>query len=278
MHARAPDDFLALVHPVLDGRHLTVDLRRVDWVTPTTMVAVAAQAHRAASRGESFLLRAPVRVDPATYAARMRLGSVLNDLGAEHDLPAALRERDQRTNLIELTPIRTEADATRLAALVFRKLKPHDPDLADALHRSIGEIGVNVPDHAGTIGFMAAQTMPRRKMLLVAVADAGTGLLNTLADRGAADHEQAIELATQPAISEYDDPTRGGGLPTTLRLIRAVQGSVYIASGDAGIRHYAASRRFSSCERAYHGTIVEARIPLSSRPGSAPRTMHRDSE
>ena len=217
------DDQLSLVRPTRNGPVLTSDLSRAEWVSPTTMVALAAQAHRARDAGEAFVVRGPVRPDPASYAARMRLGAVLRSLGATHDLPATI-ERDQRANLVELTAIRTGEDADRLAALVFHKLERHDPELASALHRSIGEVGQNVPEHAAAVGYLAAQTMPRRNELLVAVADAGVGLLHTLARRGAADHAAAVALATEPAVSEFDGPTRGAGLPTTLRADPAGQG------------------------------------------------------
>jgi hypothetical protein len=259
------DDQLALVRPVRAGTVLTSDLRRAEWVTPTTMVALAAQAHRARDAGDTFVVRAPIRPDPASYAARMHLGAVLGALGATHDLPD-VAERDQRANLVELTAIRTGADADRLAELVFHKLARHDPELASALHRSIGEVGQNVPEHAAAIGYLAAQTMPRRNELLVAVGDAGVGLLHTLAHRGAADHAEAVELAVAPSVSEFDGPTRGAGLPTTLRLIRQVKGSVYIASGDAAVRHRARGAQRLRCDWAYPGTIVEARIPLRARP------------
>ena len=205
---RVDNDQLACVRPSRAGTTLTSDLRHAEWVTPTTMVAVAAQAHRAREAGESFVVRAPVRPDPASYAARMHLGAVLHGLGATHDLPA-VAERDQRGNLVELTAIRTGADADRLAELVYHKLVRHDPELASALHRSIGEVGQNVPEHAAAVGYLAAQRMPRRNELLVAVADAGVGLLRTLAHRGAVDHAEAVALATEPAVSEFDGPTRG---------------------------------------------------------------------
>ena len=265
------------MRPTRNGPVLTSDLSRAEWVSPTTMVALAAQAHRARDAGEAFVVRGPVRPDPASYAARMRLGAVLRSLGATHDLPATI-ERDQRANLVELTAIRTGEDADRLAALVFHKLERHDPELASALHRSIGEVGQNVPEHADAVGYLAAQTMPRRNELLVAVADAGVGLLHTLARRGAADHATAVALATEPAVSEFDGPTRGAGLPTTLRLIRQVKGSVYIASGDAAVRHRPRGVQRMRCDWAYPGTIVEARIPLRSRPdGCGGRRRERQS-
>jgi hypothetical protein len=227
------------------------------------MVTIAALAHRSARDGNRFVVRAPTRRDPAAYAARMRLGEVLTSLGAEHDLPS-VSARDQRSNLLEVLPMDTEADAERLAALVYGKVHRRDPRLAVALHRSIGEVGANVADHAGTVGFVAAQTMPRRDELILAVADSGVGLRHTLARRGAGDDAQAIELAVAAAVSQFDDPDRGLGLPTTLAAVRELDGSLYIASGAASVRHGPHRRRFLRSERAYQGTVVEARIPLGT--------------
>lgn len=259
----ADDAQLALLRPCDDAG--TRDLRAAEWVTPTTMTALAALAHRAGRAGEPFAVRAPVRPNPASYAARMRLGAVLDRLGAAHDLPSVV-ERDQRANLVELTVIETPRDVSRLADLVFRKLRGHDPQLAAALHRSLGELGQNVPEHAATVGFVAAQTLSRRQELLVAVADAGRGLLATLARRGAADHAAAVALATEPDVSEFDEPTRGAGLPTTLRTVREVGGSVYLASGDAAVRHRRRGVLRTRADWAYPGTLVEVRIPLRARP------------
>ena len=273
---RAPDDLLTRLRPTHRDGALSVDLGALDWVTPTAIVAVAAQAQQAQAQGIPFRVRAPYRPDPARYAARMRLGRMLTAAGAVHDLPDVV-EHDQSEHLVELARIESEDDAARLARLVERKLRPHDPELARALHGSIGGVGANVPDHAVTVGFMAAQTMRRRRTLILAVADAGPGLLATLAAAGAADHEQAIEFATTPAVSQYPDPSRGTGLPTTLRLITGVGGSVYIASGDRSIRHHARTRRFGAAgagDHVYPGTIVEVRIPLGHRPATGPGRVH----
>lgn len=261
MRARAADGLLARLRLERHAGTVTVDLRTLDWVPPSIMVATAAQAHRAGIAGDRFMVLGPSRREPAEYAARMRLGQVLTDLGAEHDLPT-VRERDQREHLVELAAIDGEAAADRLAALVYRKLRPTDRELARALHKSVGEIGENVADHAGTVGFMAAQTLPRRHELLLAVGDAGVGMLATLAHRGASDHENAIELAIRDDVSRYDEPDRGGGLPTALRLIGGESGNVYIATGTASIRHFPTTRRYLHCDLPYQGTIVEARIPL----------------
>lgn len=258
MAQRAGDELLDRLHP--DGG--IVDLRAVDWVRPAVMVGVAALAHRAAGEGRSLEVRAPSRPEPAGYAARMRLGRVLADLGARHDLPDS-RERDQREHLIEVSVIDGDPAAARLAELVFRKLRPVDLTLAKALHGSVAEIGANAPEHSGTVGFMAAQTLPRRNELLLAVADAGVGIRATLARRGADDDERAIELATRERISRFDEPDRGAGLPAAIRLVTGQRGSLYIATGTASIRHFGTTRRYLAAARPFPGTLVEVRIPLS---------------
>jgi hypothetical protein len=259
---RVPDQLLARLLPRTgaDGRRLSfADLA---WVPPSAMVAAAAQAHRARDEGVPFALEGPVAGEPAHYAARMRLGRVLTELGATHDLPA-VREHDRQEDLIEVIRIDSVSAVDRLARMVHRKVLPRGAELAGALHRSVAEVGENVMDHSGTVGYLAAQTLPRRRELLIAIADAGVGVLATLAHRGVTTHEDAIALATQERVSRYDEPDRGRGLPSALRLIGGEAGSLYIASGTAAIRHFPSTRRYSAVDGEYRGTIVEARIPLA---------------
>jgi hypothetical protein len=264
MAQRASDQLLEQLRPSrTDGGPDELDLRAVDWVRPAVMVGVAGLAHRAAAEGRLLRVLGPARPELASYAVRMRLGRLLTELDVEHDLPPPRRERDQAEHLVELTVIDGDAAADRLARLVHRKLEPVDPQLAAALHRSVGEIGANAPEHSGSVGFMAAQTLPRRRELLLAVGDAGVGMQQTLVHRGASDDEEAIELATREHVSRFDDADRGRGLPTALTLITGQRGSLYIASGTASIRHFAHTRRYLAGAHPYPGTLVEARIPLT---------------
>src|SRR3954451_6334171 len=224
------------------------------WIPPAAMVAAAAQAHRAHDEGVPFVLVGPADEEPAHYAARMRLGRVLAELGATHDLPA-VREHDRQEDLIEVIRLDSVHAVDRLARMVYRKVRPRGAELAAALHRSVAEVGENVMDHSGTIGYLAAQTLPRRRELLIAIADSGVGVLATLAHRGAQSHEEAIGLATQEWVSRYDQPDRGRGLPSALRLIGRDQGTLYIASGPAGTRPFPRPRRYSAVDDVYQGTI-----------------------
>lgn len=261
MPARLPDSLLAALCPEQHDGVRRVDLGELRWVPPSVVVAIAAQAHRAQVEAVPFELRGPTGPEPAHYAARMRLGRVLSGLSAVHDLPT-VTEHDRQEDLIEVIPIDSPAAVERLARLVYRKVLARGRELASALHRSVGEIGENVMDHSGTIGYLAAQTLPRRRELVIAIADSGVGILATLAHRGVSSHEDAIALATQDSVSRYDGPDRGRGLPSTLRLVGREAGSLYIASGSAAIRHFPTTRRYLRAAAAYEGTIVEARIPL----------------
>jgi hypothetical protein len=264
MAARAPDELLEQLHPRrADGEVDELDLRAVDWVRPAVMVGVAGLAHRASAEGRRLRVRGPSRPELAGYAVRMRLARLLDDLEVEHDLPPPRRERDQAEHLVELSMIDGDRAAERLARLVHRKLEPVDAALAGALHRSVGEIGANAPEHSGSVGFMAAQTLPRRRELLLAVGDAGVGMRETLLHRGAEDDEHAIELATREHVSRFDASDRGRGLPTALTLITGQRGNLYIASGTASIRHFAHTRRYLAGRHPYPGTLLEARIPLT---------------
>jgi hypothetical protein len=260
MPARAIDAALAALCAVDRDGVLTVDLRGVAGVAPSAIVATIAQAAQARAAGRDFAVRGP-RGELSSYAARMRLGRMLDELDVNHDLPHR-RERDQSEHLLELREIDSGTAAERLAALVYRKVRPLDAALAKALHQSVGEIADNVPDHAASVGYLAAQTLPRRRQLWLAVGDAGVGMRATLAARGAGDDEQAIVLATRDHVSRFDDPDRGIGLPTALRLVKGRGGSVYIATGTASVRHFPRTRRFLASPKPYPGTLVEARIAL----------------
>jgi hypothetical protein len=259
---RVPDRLLSRLLPQQEDGVRRLSFAGMQWVPPAAMVAAAAQAHRARDDGVEFALEGPTDREPAHYAARMRLGRVLAELDAAHDLPT-VREHDRQEDLIEVIRLDSVHAVDRLARMVYRKVLPRGAELASALHRSVAEVGENVMDHSGTIGYLAAQTLPRRRVLLIAIADAGVGVLATLGHRGAESHEDAIELATQERVSRYDEPDRGRGLSSALRLIGRESGSLYIASGTAGIRHFPTTRRYSEVGSAFQGTIVEARIPLA---------------
>lgn len=256
---------------------VVVDFRDLDFLRPAHLVGAAARAHAARRDGRGFRLRAPVESQTGSYAARMRLGHVLSELAAGHDVPEPGACLDRSGDLLELSMVRTHADVRHLTDLVHRKVRAVDPRTANALHETLAEVGGNVSDHAGDIGFTVAQTMPALNELRFAVADAGFGLRTTLARRGAVDDADAIRLALA-GISRFDSPTRGNGLRRTVELIVGLGGQVYVASGSASMSTSPGGTVAAACDCAscaFQGTIVEATIPLSSPNLSAYRDIPR---
>lgn len=239
-----------------------VDLRDVAWVDPVHLVTVAAVAEAAHRDGLSFRLRGPAAADRARYAARMRLGDVVTRLGGEHDLPdVALRDRSDR--LVEVARLGTPGDVRQLAALVHDRVAELDVTLAGALFEGVAEMGENVVDHARSVGYVAAQTIPRRGELRFAVADPGVGLLATLAGRGATSDRRAIELALS-GVSRTG--RRGTGIPQTVRAVTSLGGYFYLASGAAATM-VTQKRSAHSGGARFSGTIVEGRVPTRGTMG-----------
>ena len=175
-------DFLA-VRETEEGRRL--DLADLRWLDPVHLVGVATHALLAQQAGSRLVLTG-LPENQANYAARMRLGRVIELFGGEHDLPE-VHERDLHDTLLEIQPLRNPQDVERLTELVYQRVAQHNEAAARALHVAIAEVGSNVCQHARSIGFMAAQTIAEHGVLRFAVADAGVGLRATLAPIGAGD-------------------------------------------------------------------------------------------
>ena len=238
-----------------------LDLADVSFLDPVHLVGVAAQAYRAAAQGGRLRLIG-LSADQASYAARMHLGTVIEQFGGEHQLPS-VHERDLHDSLLEVRPLRTRKDVRQLTELVFHRAGAQDGELAHALHLALAEVGSNVCDHAQSIGFMAAQTISERAVLRFAVADAGVGLLGTLAGRGAFDDRSALTMALS-GTSRTQAPGHGTGLPSTVDIVSSLDGEILLASGSAASTATARGRRHYELVAGFHGTIFEGAVPATS--------------
>lgn len=254
------DAMLSDLRQSMRGDTAVVDFSQIEFIRPAHMVGVAARAHLAQSFGQPFRLVCPTSRDPGVYAARMHLNSILDDLDADHELPYVIDRSN--SGLLEVSRVATPDDVRHLAALVHSKVRDVDRYLAGALFESLCELGANVCEHSGTVGFVAAQTMPGLHQLRFAVADSGSGLQETLAFRGATSDRDAIGLALD-GVSRFDAPDRGGGLRQTAALVNQLDGSVYVATGTESVREAGSSRSADSCPHPYAGTLIEAVIPLN---------------
>ena len=256
----------SLAAKVVDDAVL-LDLRGLSWLDPLHLVGVAAIAQSAAARG--FRLRlSGLRGNQAGYASRMHLGAIVEHFGGSHDLPVSEREFDRSDSLLEVTELATGSDVRQLSGLVYDRIAGHDAEIAHALHTALAEIGANVCEHSGTVGFMAAQTLPSQGVLRFAVADAGIGLLGTLVSQGAEDDRMAITMALS-GTSRKQGPGRGTGLPTAVSVVSRLGGEVLLASGSALATANSRGRRHAVLQNRFLGTMFEGWVPVTgARHGS----------
>lgn len=243
------------------GRH-TLDLSARGWIDPAHLVGVAALAHAHANAGHDLQVIGPSRRSQHLYAARMHLGQVLSALSVEHNFPTVVPERDRREDLLEVRAVHTEDDANALAEVVSNKVRPDSARAAQALFACVSEMATNVADHSGTVGYVAAQTLPQVGVIRFAVADAGRGVLATLAVRGAITDRQAALMALN-GESRFDDPSRGTGLPTTRRELTRLDGFLYLVSGTASVKATSAATSSGTLRSGFAGTLIEGllRVP-----------------
>jgi len=260
---------------VADGDYL-LDLSGASWLDPLHLVGAAAIAELAAARGSRLQLRG-LRANQAGYASRMHLGAIVERFGGCHDLPTHSRELNRRDSLLEVTELATGGDVRQLSGLVYDRLVGHDADIAHALHTALAEIGANVYEHSGTVGFMAAQTLVSQRVLRFAVADAGAGLLGTLAEQGAEDDRMAITMALS-GTSRKQGPGRGTGLPTAVAVVSRLGGEVLLASGSALATANARGRRHTELEQPFVGTMFEGWVPVTEARHGRQRLYDWDSE
>lgn len=259
--ARSGSRLEALAVRRFDSSTELLDLSDVSWLDPVHLVGVAALAHRAARAGRRLRVTG-LDGDQAGYAARMRLGQLIESFGGEHELPV-VRELDRQDSLLEVTELRTSAGVRALAGLVHDRVAGADPEVARALWHGLAEIGDNVCEHARSLGFMAAQTIHEHGVLRFAVADSGVGLLGTLADRGATDDRTALNLALSGA-SRLHKPGHGTGLPSTVAVVSDLDGEVLLASGHIATTATARGRRHLRLWAGFDGTIFEGSVPATA--------------
>ena len=249
------------------GQHV-LDLTARSWVDPAHLVAAATLAHAHAAADLPLRVLSPREADPHHYAGRMHLGRVLDDLGVEHDVPTGVLEHDRHADLLEVRPVTSEDDARALAALVATKVRPDSAPASDALYSCVAEMALNVADHAGAVGYVAAQTLPQVGAVKFAVADAGRGLSATLSVRGASSDDDAVSMALS-GRSRLDAPGRGTGLPTTLRELTALEGSLFLLSGGAAVTGSGSGRVRQPVVVPFPGTLVQGVLRLPGwRPGA----------
>jgi hypothetical protein len=261
---------LPVRHPSLRSASLrltpdgdVLDLSDVSWFDPALLAGAAALCYENSGARSGFRVLAPRLPSVARYAARLRLGVLLDDLGVAHDFPQ-VREQPLADQLLELSVVDDAPRVRQLTRLVRDSVVGHDRPLADALFDCLGELGENIGEHSGTIGFAVAQTFPSQGFVRFAVADAGAGLLATLRARGARTDEDATLMALA-GTSRRVEGLGGWGLPHVLDLVTRLNGYLFVATGRVSV--VATSRAVRAVPTSpFVGTVLEGSIPVASHP------------
>lgn len=214
---------------------------------------LAVLAERQVRSGGRVRLLTPEATDIARYLSRMRLRQLLDGFSQEHDLPP-VREWESGHELLELRRFDGPDEPDRLGEMLLRKTQA-DFDVARALHQSVAELGVNVPDHSGLdVGFVAAQSTYRHSVVQFAVGDGGVGVAAALED--ASSDGDALQQVMN-GRSRLNEPGRGQGLAKTQRLLLGMRGSLHMLSGAAHRTHYGTGASCGEATVTFPGTLLQ---------------------
>jgi len=175
--------------------------------------------------------------------------------------------------LLELTSIEQQADVEQVLRTILGRIRRilegelgYGERDVTAFCTVLSEACMNICDHSGDIGVVAAQRYTQRGgtgYVIVGVADLGIGIRQSLATRYRHaerwSHIQAIVNALQKEYSRH--PDRGLGLFMVSRIVGAYRGSLHIRSGDA--RLYLRHRAHRLVAGPFPGTQLA--ISLSAR-------------
>jgi anti-sigma regulatory factor (Ser/Thr protein kinase) len=236
-----------------EGGRALFDARHVRWVSPYGIVGLLAAGAAWQERfGERPLLESPESKEVASYLSRIRFFEHAHEI---FEFEGHLRRRSAAESdaLLEITPIRSHQDVhdvvdrvrDRAAAILGRRLGYPPPAV---LHFSVilSEVCQNIVEHAGTDGWVSAQTYNwkqrlGRQVVVIAVMDVGMGFRGSLAREHAQRYgdrwsdETALEAAFLHGVSRYRDPGRGQGLQGIRKQVTRWNGLFTIRSGTARI-------------------------------------------
>jgi hypothetical protein len=251
----------------LASESVVLDLSRVTFVLPQSVVAIATWAERVCRGGRSLRVVSPASEETANYLSRVHLPELFSELGVVHDLPV-VHERRLGRSIVELTRFTGATEVRELADSVHEFAVRHDRVSADALHTAICEAGENVVTHAGIDhGFAVAQFYPQQRVFRFALGDSGIGYFGSLQSQGATDLEHGLEMAVTVGVTSTGDPGRGLGLPAIRDELFRLGGVMTIGDG-AYARIYSPDsrdgRRAASSTGSIVGSILYAKFRVAA--------------
>ena len=249
--------------PAADDSVAVIDLDHARFVTPAGLLSTITFAQRAARQGRKIQLARPRSDEVANYVARAHLGSAIDELGGQHDLPT-VREHDVGMNLLAIKSFDNDLGADGLAHHVWHIVHDLDEDAAAVIYMALAGIGENVGRHSGqSRGYVAAQKTHRGRVLRFAVGDAGRGFRKSLAHHEPKTDADALRLALQPGVTGSADGTGGYGLSELREKFREIGGTLHLRSGRGSRTEYSRGPAVESeSQTKLHGSILEGEIRI----------------
>lgn len=249
---RSFDQFAAGFAGSADAARVLVDAHASEWASPAGLIGFLCAGQALAARGGPKPLLTVPAYETAHYWARAGFFAHAADLFEIHGTVPKVKPNPERNVLLEVTPVTVADDVhavvsriqERSAAILTAELGL-DPKATMGFGMALSEACQNIVEHAGTGGWVAVQSYNwrhlGRKVVVIAVADAGVGFRHTLEATQAKRYGErwgdatALETALIQGISRFRDPGRGQGLAGIRRYLDRWQGKISIRSGTARI-------------------------------------------
>jgi anti-sigma regulatory factor (Ser/Thr protein kinase) len=230
------------------------DAHAVQWASPYGLVSLLALGHQLLEQsGEKPLFTIPADRNVASYWSRAGFFRYATECFEMHGKVPRAAPAAESDVLLEVTPVRGADDVhdvvnriqERAAAILHNELGL-EAQATMGFAMALSEACQNIVEHAGTSGWVAVQTYNWRRKLgrrvvVIAVADAGVGFRHTLEATQARRYGErwndatALEAALIQGVSRFRDPGRGQGLQGILRYVKRWSGKLSIRSGTGRI-------------------------------------------
>lgn len=235
-----------------------IDMCWLSFISPTALVQLACMCHLLSSSGKQPTLRFMDR-KVLQYLLRSQFVDAVCDVAVFNPTfrstePDRMATRIGRNPLVlEVTRVQSSDDVQAVVSKILfvlrEKLGYADKPALDVAI-AVSEIGQNIYQHnPGVPGFVAMQAykQKRGRLLEIGISDAGVGLVATLnrneAVQGLITDRGAVRRAIQVGTSEFNDPSRGRGLPLLIDLVVDQGGTIQLRSGSALGRYNKARRK-----------------------------------
>ncbi|MEX0716774.1 MAG: hypothetical protein WD066_09310 [Planctomycetaceae bacterium] len=263
----------------------------ISFVRPILATMFAAEALREGSSG--WRERIDFSTDAGRYSENLGLAPALR---GEYEFPPRGGRHGVSYSKLTKLALPAEVDACNAVVndLIDEQLRHFSPKVASHLAKVVGELHDNVASHAGGAGFSAVQVYedPIGKRVEFAIADVGCGMLHNVRQvvPGIAKDADAVQwclvqgntsakrhdpmaqrlpddVVCNPFPSSVDtysveDHHVGEGLWRLCLLISAVQGSVWIKSGNGAVTKSGTQESCSSSNSPWRGVAIEVELKI----------------